>query len=161
MTPTPKEDECGIMILTPNELHNGGMWCAEKKPCRIHSPSPTEGLEWEEEYEKMFDFDMCEECGNFKCGRTSNKAIKSFISRTLSAALERRTAEIREVLERVIEAWHNRHDRCIGTDGYIPDAQWTGLLSDVMKMGYEEDSKAFQALLSSPLLTPKDTKKTQ
>lgn len=31
-----REETCGHMILTPTPEHNGGLWCAEKKPCKIH-----------------------------------------------------------------------------------------------------------------------------
>lgn len=39
--------ECGRMILTPTPLHNGGMWCAERLPCRFHTKG-EDGLSDEE-----------------------------------------------------------------------------------------------------------------
>ena len=36
---------CGYMILTPTPEHNGGMWCAEPKPCRLHGELPI--VDWE------------------------------------------------------------------------------------------------------------------
>jgi hypothetical protein len=30
------QEECKFMILTPSPEHNGGMWCAEKYPCKNH-----------------------------------------------------------------------------------------------------------------------------
>lgn len=35
--PTCSKRVCGHMILTPSPLHNGGMWCAEKLPCKFHT----------------------------------------------------------------------------------------------------------------------------
>jgi len=42
-----EEKTCGSMILTPNPLHNGGMWCSEKKPCALHDlNTETERIEY-------------------------------------------------------------------------------------------------------------------
>ena len=45
----------------------------------------------EEEFEEKFLLDMCEECGNFKAGNTTNKSIKSHFRSLLIALI---TAEV-------------------------------------------------------------------
>jgi hypothetical protein len=41
-----------------------------------------------EEFDKKFDFDMCEECGSFKQGNTTNESIKSHITSIRLADIE-------------------------------------------------------------------------
>ena len=36
MTNKKPKETCGFMVMTPNLLHNGGMWCAEDYPCKTH-----------------------------------------------------------------------------------------------------------------------------
>ena len=32
-----KKKLCGVVIMTPTPIHDGGRWCAELKPCKYHS----------------------------------------------------------------------------------------------------------------------------
>lgn len=63
-----KEETCGFMILTPTPEHNGGMWCAENKPCRYHTLTIMHGTESHTAIEAR----NCEDC--IKCESEFKKA---------------------------------------------------------------------------------------
>lgn len=108
MVEKEKKEECGKMILTPHYYngHGGGMWCAEKKPCKFHDkPQPKLGAEktqfvidtikeitkdkltWREEFDKEFvSFGEIIET----IGYTSLRAkLKQFIAQVEKDAVDR------------------------------------------------------------------------
>lgn len=98
-----KDELCRYMILTPNPLHNGGAWCAEKYPCERHGLWKSQEIEatitmtntkepsWEEEFEEKFsDYIKVISIGQYNdkgvnIGFLSvHEVIKSFIRQLLA-----------------------------------------------------------------------------
>ena len=85
--------KCGYMILTPTPLHNGGMWCAEEKPCKWHNiiepetvttifqdPAPKESLreEWTELKSILDNYMPNEGIRNLLMKRWKNKLAETY-----------------------------------------------------------------------------------
>lgn len=107
------EGKCGHMILTPTPEHNGGMWCAEKKPCKYHSVASGMKVieeEWEDGFDnivfgnpnKIIKRDCCLYCGYPKKDDAIILEIKSFIKQLLQKQSEEMVEVIEEYKKRII-----------------------------------------------------------
>lgn len=56
---------CGVMMLTPTPEHDGGMWCAEKKPCVFHSKG-------------INPLSCCGRCGKMEAGAHACKKLPEY-----------------------------------------------------------------------------------
>lgn len=93
-----EDKECGYMILTPSPLHNGGMTCAEKVPCKYHSK--VEEFKCKIDSHLPTEDGLACECGYFIQNRKGDEYIKQ-VRDTISNFMNFKKDLIQIVLEDV------------------------------------------------------------